>query len=256
MYSGRGKVDRNARFSGRNIYLTGAASGIGRATARLLASGGARLSLVDIDRENLADVAREVDGCPFAVDLLDHDAVDRSVDQAAEAMGGIDVVINCAAIAHSCGIDALEPEAWDRVIAINLTAPFRVCRAALPYLRMSDHASIVNVASGVAMLPQLNAAAYAASKGGLISFTKALALELAPRIRANVLSPGITNTPIVSKVLESATDVGQSPFVAQYAMKRVADPAEIAEAIAFLASDDASFITGVTLSADGGRTFH
>lgn len=250
-------ADRNARFQGRRIYLTGAASGIGLATARLLAQGGAALALVDVDKEGLDEAAAETGGAALLVDLRDGEAIDRSVVAAAEAMGGLDGVINCAGIMHNARLEGLEPADWDRVIAVNLTAPYRVCRAALPLLRAQAGSSIVNVASGVAMLPSAaGASVYCASKGGLLSFTKALAAELAPDIRANVVCPGLADTPMMAPVLQGRTNIDPSAFVSLYALKRAADPSEIAEAIAFLTSSEASYITGIVLAADGGRTFH
>lgn len=250
--------DRNRRFEGRRIYLTGAASGIGLATARQLAGEGAALALVDIDGAALQAAARATSGHCLTVDLTDGAAVDRSVAAAAEMLGGLDGVINCAGVGEGAGLAALDPQTWARTMAINLDAPYRVCRAALPFLTGEPHAAIVNVASGEALLPtSTGAAAYAASKGGLIAFTKALAAGLAPSIRANVVCPGLTDTPMTAAVLHDPDHPeAAANFAARYAMKRAADPAEIAEAIAFLASHEASYVTGVTFAADGGRTFH
>jgi NAD(P)-dependent dehydrogenase (short-subunit alcohol dehydrogenase family) len=250
-------TDRNARFKGRRIYVTGAASGIGLATARILAEGGAALALVDVNEGGLEQAAAEIGGHPLVVDLRDGDAIDRSVQAAADALGGIDGVINCAGVAHGAGLETLEPQDWERVLTINLTAPYRVCRAALPWLKERAGASIVNVASGVALLPAgPGATAYVASKGGLISFTKVLAAELGPGIRANAVCPGIADTPMGASVLQRGDQAAAEAFLSRYVMKRVADASEIAEAIAFLSSDEASFITGIVLAVDGGRSFH
>jgi NAD(P)-dependent dehydrogenase (short-subunit alcohol dehydrogenase family) len=244
-------ADRNARFQGRRIYLTGAASGIGLATARLLAEGGAALAVADVDAAGLEAAAEATNGWACLVDLSDGAAIDASVAEAATALGGLDGVINCAGLAHRARLDELEPSDWDRIIAVNLTAPYRVCRAALPWLRSGPAASIVNVASGVALLPTgPGASVYAASKGGLLSFTKALARELAPDIRVNAVCPGLAKTPMTARALQD------DAFVASYALRRAAEPLEIAQAIAFLSSHEASYITGIILAADGGRTFH
>lgn len=249
--------DRNQRFQGRRIYLTGAASGIGLATARNLAEAGAALALVDIDEENLQAAAAQTGGHALLVDLRDGAAIDQSVQVAGQTLGGLDGVINCAGVADRVALEELEPAEWERVVAINLTAPYRVCRAALPLLRMHEGSSIVNVASGVALLPVgPGAAAYAASKGGLISFTKALAAEVGPGIRANVVCPGATDTPMTAPILGGDDQGRAKAFLAQYVLKRAADASEIADAIAFLMSDEASFITGVVLAVDGGRSFH
>ena len=246
--------DRNARFAGRRIYVTGAASGIGLASAKLLVEGGAKVALVDVDAERLQAAAAKTGGLPLGVDLRDGAAIDASVVRAAEALGGLDGVINCAGVAHGGLVHELDPEDWARVMAINLTAPYRICRAATPYMKREPRGSIVNVASGAGIRPVApGSSAYTASKGGLIALTKALAVELAPAIRVNTVSPGVVDTPMNAHILNS--DRAEA-FVAQYAMKRVAEPSELAEAICFLTSDEASFITGVMLVADGGRIFY
>jgi len=249
--------DRNARFVGRRIFLTGASSGIGRVTALLLAKEGATLALADIDKEGVNDVASATSGYSLPVDLSDGDAIDTTVIKAARLMDGIDGVVNCAGLSRNALLADLDPAVWDKVMAVNATAPYRIIRAALPFLRAASAATIVNVASGMALLPTTTGASvYAASKGALLSLTKALAFELAPDIRVNAVCPGIVNTPMVSHVLEGYGDVDKAPFVAQYALKRTANPAELAEAIAFLISHESSYITGANLAADGGRTFH
>jgi NAD(P)-dependent dehydrogenase (short-subunit alcohol dehydrogenase family) len=252
-----GNHDRNRRFAGRRIYVTGAASGIGLATARLLANQGAVLSLVDIQAEKLAAVARETGGKVLIVDLRDGDAIDRSIAEAAEAMGGIDGVVNCAGVPSGSDIAELDPAEWDRVIAINLTAPYRVCRAAAPWLRQSPSGSVVNIASGAGLLPTAaGSSAYSASKGGLIALSKAMAKDFGPTVRVNCICPGVVETPMTEHILHGMDEAFSAAFVAQYTLKRAANPSELAEAIAFLLSDEASFITGATIPVDGGRVFH
>jgi len=249
--------DRNQRFQGRRAYITGAASGIGLATARLLAQGGAKLALIDVNAKGLEAAAKETGGVPFTVDLTDGAAIDRSVAAAAEALGGLDCVLNIAAISDGRSIAELEPDQWDLVMAVNITAPYRICRAALPYLQAQDGSSIVNIGSGEGLLPSAaGTVVYSASKGGLLAFTRALAANLAPKVRVNAVCPGLTDTPGMAPYLHGNDPTMAQAFANRYALKRAADPSEIAEAIAFLASDEASYITGITLAADGGRTYH
>lgn len=242
------------RLAGRRLLITGAASGIGRATAELALSGGAKVAAIDNDGGRLAGLTG--DGLiKLVVDLADPSAIRSAVAAAEESMGSIDGIVNCAGIHIGRTVEDMTPGDWDKALAINLTAPFLICQAALPALRRQGGA-IVNIASGAGLLPDTPATtAYAASKGGLIAFTKALAAELAPAIRANVVCPGLTDTPMTAHMLQSDADV-RGRALARYALKRAAAPEEIARVILFLISDDASFVTGATVAADGGRTFH
>jgi NAD(P)-dependent dehydrogenase (short-subunit alcohol dehydrogenase family) len=248
---------RGGRLAGRKILITGAASGIGRATANLFAAEGASLALLDVKNPDEWEA-----GTPgelrLKTDLLDRAAIADAVRTAAERMHGIDGIVNCAALGGSKPIEQLEMEKWDQILAVNLSAPYLIIKEALPYLRASGRASIVNIGSGVALLPSApGSGAYAASKGGLVSLTKALAYDLAPDIRVNAVLPGVTNTAMaMATVIAHFPDPNDAPFVQQYAMKRVAEPAEIANAILFMASHESSYVTGAILAADGGRIFH
>ncbi|MDK2768861.1 SDR family NAD(P)-dependent oxidoreductase [Sphingomonas koreensis] len=245
------------KLAGRRILITGAASGIGRATAELFAREGAALALLDRRDDLLRSAAQATAGTAMLADLADEAQLLAAVAKAAQAMGGIDGIVNSAGIAGSQPLDALDRESWDRFVAINLTAPYLICRAALPHLQVTGNATIVNIASGQALLPNApGIAAYAATKAGLVAFTKALGAELAPGIRANVIAPGIVDTPMVQGVLGGYASPDDAPFVQQYAMKRVARPSELAEAILFLSSEASSYVTGTVLAVDGGRTFH
>jgi len=245
------------KLAGRRILITGAASGIGRATAELFAREGAALALLDRRDDLLRSAAQATAGTAMLADLADEAQLLAAVAKAAQAMGGIDGIVNSAGIAGSQPLDALDRESWDRFVAINLTAPYLICRAALPHLQVTGNATIVNIASGQALLPNApGIAAYAATKAGLVAFTKALGAELAPGIRANVIAPGIVDTPMVQGVLGGYASPDDAPFVQQYAIKRVARPSELAEAILFLSSEASSYVTGTVLAVDGGRTFH
>ena len=233
------------RLSGRRIVITGAASGIGRATAELFRAEGARLVLVDRNAEALAVADAEA---MLAFDITDAGVAARALAGAAEALGGIDGLVNCAGIMRTAPTAEITPDIWQSVIDVNLSGTFYMVQACLPFLRQASGSSIVNIASGAGLLPNApGLAAYAASKGGVIALTKALASDLAPHIRVNCISPGMVNTPMAD---------GHRAGVVNYALKRMADPSEIASAILFLTGPEGSYITGATLAVDGGRTFH
>lgn len=243
------------RLRGRHVLITGAGSGIGRATARLFAAHGARLVLLDRNADAVREVAQPLSAFHAAVDVADEAAVRETVAAAARAMGdALDGVVNSAGMAIPAPLGDTRLEDWNRVLAVSLTGPFLVCREALPWLLRRPGASIVNVSSGSALLPVgVAISSYVASKAGLVAMTKALASELGPKIRANAVCPGAVDTPLLPDVLRvKAQDPAQSP----YSLKRIASADEIAQAILYLVSDESSYVTGAALAVDGGRTFH
>jgi NAD(P)-dependent dehydrogenase (short-subunit alcohol dehydrogenase family) len=245
------------RLAGRRIIITGAASGIGKAMAELFRREGAALALIDRDAKGLEAVAGAIDALPLTLDLAEGSAIGPTVDHAARELGGLDGVVNCAAFSVAAAIEDSDPAYWDKTVAINLTAPYLLCRAAVRYLREAEIATIVNIASGLGILPNSpNNTAYSATKGGLIAFSKALAAELAPHVRVNVVAPGVTNTPMAAPLFAGYNNPNDAPWVKQYALQRVAEPIEIAHAALFLTSVESSYVTGIALAADGGRTFH
>jgi NAD(P)-dependent dehydrogenase (short-subunit alcohol dehydrogenase family) len=228
--------------------ITGAASGIGRRTAELFAAEGAVLTLIDRNAEALAESARDSRGHAFEVDVTDEASVRRAVEQGASAMGGIDGVVNAAGITMRGSVLDVGIAEWRRVIEVNLTGAYIVVRCCLPWLMQTPFATIVNISSGQGLLPNSpNRTAYAASKGGVINLTRALAAELAPTIRANTICPGLVDTPMAE---------GVKGNIGNYALQRLADPVEIARAILFLTSTESSYVTGAALAVDGGRSFH
>jgi len=236
------------RLKGRRILITGAASGIGRETAELFAAEGAALTLLDCNRTGLTEVARETRGLSVEADVTQEASVARAVERGATAMGGIDGVVNAAGIViHGPVLDVGVAD-WRLVLDVNLTGTYIVVRCCLPWLQKTPFATIVNIASGQGLLPNIpNTTAYAASKGGVVNLTRALAAELAPSIRVNSVCPGMVDTPMTA---------GFERPLDRYALKRIADPLEIAQAILFLTSTESSFVTGAALAVDGGRTFH
>ena len=236
------------RLAHRRIVVTGAASGIGRATALLFASAGAALALLDRDAAGLAQTAERTGGHAIEVDVASEASVAAAAERAAGALGGIDGLVNAAGIMRTGPMAATPVEVWRQVLDVNLTGTYLVSRGCLPWLQQAAGASIVNIASAAGLLP--NAAeltAYAASKGGVVNLTRAMAAELAPAIRVNSVCPGMVDTPMAD---------GHRTNVGNYALKRIADPDEIARVILFLISADSSYVTGAALAADGGRSFH
>jgi NAD(P)-dependent dehydrogenase (short-subunit alcohol dehydrogenase family) len=236
------------RLQRRRVLITGAASGIGWRTAQLFAAEGAALTLLDRRAEALAEIARETGGFAAPADVTDEASVAAAVARGAAAMGGLDGLVNAAGIVVRGRVLDIGPAEWRRVIEVNLTGIYIVVRCCLPLLSQATGATIVNIASGQGLLPNSpEMTAYAASKGGVVNLTRALAAELAPDIRVNSVCPGMVDTPMTA---------GGPRDVTPYALKRIADPLEIAQAILFLSGAESSFVTGAALAIDGGRTFH
>lgn len=236
------------RLQGRRIVITGAASGIGRATAQLFAAEGAKLLLLDRDGRALADIARDTGAWMFEADVTDEAALAAAIEQGAQAMSGIDGVVNAAGVMLRGSVLEVGVAEWRRVLEINLTGTYTVVRCCLPWLKQSPNSTIVNLGSGQSLLPNSpDRTAYSASKGGVLNLTRALAAELAPGIRANTVCPGLVDTPMAE---------GVQANVGNYALRRLAQPIEIAQAILFLTSAESSYVTGAALAVDGGRSFH
>jgi NAD(P)-dependent dehydrogenase (short-subunit alcohol dehydrogenase family) len=236
------------RLRRRRILITGAASGIGRRTAELFAAEGAALILLDRSPDALTEITNQTGAFAVAADVTEEAVVAGAVARGAAETGGIDGVVNAAGIVVRGGVLEVGLAEWRRVIDVNLTGIYIVVRCTLAWLHETTGATVVNIASGQGLLPNSpGMTAYAASKGGGVNLTRALAAELAPDIRVNSVCPGMVDTPMTQDGPRDA-----SP----YALKRIADPLEIANAILFLTSAESSFVTGAALAVDGGRTFH
>jgi len=254
-------VDVTCGYAGLRFLIAGGASGIGLAVARLALARGARVALLDRDADALSQALQGLgasasgQGCEVA----DPAAVAPAVDHAAQQLGGLDVVVNCAGIDLRAPLEQVSDADWARLLAVNLTGTMLVCRAAVPHLRHAGGGAIVNVSSAAGLTPLLHRTAYCASKAGVIMFGKALAMELAADgIRVNAVCPGAVDTPLFRTSYEASADPeADLELIRQrYALRRVAQPEELAEAVLYLGGPAASYITGTALAVDGGRSFH
>jgi NAD(P)-dependent dehydrogenase (short-subunit alcohol dehydrogenase family) len=239
-----------SRLAQRKILITGGASGIGKATVSLFRQEGAKVAI--LDRAGTTD-----DELFVPVDVADAASVQQAVRAAHAALGGLDGVVNAAGIFSPAGLADTTSDLFSRTLAVNLMGTFLVVQAAAPILLAAGAGTIVNIGSGVGIMPTgPGSTAYVASKGGVIAMSKALAMELAPTVRVNVVCPGSVETPMTQSFLRNAAGEVDPAVIARYALRRPASADEIAAAILFLTSAESSFVTGVTLPVDGGRTFH
>lgn len=238
--------------------VTGGAMGIGESTVRLLVENGHRVVIADIAVEKGQALAKELGDSAMFVkcDVTKMGEVEKLVNACLEKFGGLDWLVNNAGICPTISTLDTTEEDWDRVLTINLKSPWMFSKLAIPHMQDRMGAAIVNVASNAAIVGFPNLAAYCASKGGLVQFTKACALDCAPLgIRVNAVAPGHTRTPMGNKFVGSQKDPKQfeiDHINRNHPLGRQGEPEEVADAIFFLLSEKASFITGAILSVDGG----
>jgi NAD(P)-dependent dehydrogenase (short-subunit alcohol dehydrogenase family) len=244
----------NDRFEGKAVLVTGGGSGIGRAAAQRMASEGARVRIGDVDEAGLATTAAEHPRISTArCDVSDEASVKDFVAAAAVDLGGIDVVVNMAGILIFENSHELSLHDWQRIIDVNLTGTFLVCREALPHL-VTSKGVIVNAASTAAHIGQPWSAAYCASKGAILSMTRALAVEYGRKgVRVNSVSPGAIETPIM-EAFHFPEGADQSLLARTMPLGAAGQPADAAAAIAYLASDEAHYLNGSDLRVDGATT--
>lgn len=235
--------------------VTGGGSGIGRAACRRFAASGATVAVLDIDADAAAKVAAELGGVAVPADVTDPEGLRHAVDEAVDAMGGLDVLVNNAGTSGMSPVHGWDPEEWDRIIRVNLTGVYAGFRAAVPHLRAAGGGCIVSTASISGTRPAAGEAPYAASKAGVAAVTAAAALEYGPDIRVNAVSPGMVRTAMTAPLFEVFPD--EVPrFERTTPMGRIGEPEDIADVMVFLCSDMARFVTGQNIVVDGGMTLH
>jgi NAD(P)-dependent dehydrogenase (short-subunit alcohol dehydrogenase family) len=249
------KIDLTQRLAGKVAVVTGGASGIGLATARRFAAEGATVVIADFNPVSGAAAAAEVEGLFVQVDVTDEAQVDALFATANETYGSVDIAFNNAGISppDDDSIETTELPAWQNVQDVNLKSVYLCCRAALRYMVAQQSGSIINTASFVAVLGSATSQiSYTASKGGVLAMSRELGVQFARQgIRVNALCPGPVNTPLLQELFAKDEERAQRRLV-HIPTGRFAEPEELAAAVAFLASDDSSFITGSTFLVDGG----
>jgi NAD(P)-dependent dehydrogenase (short-subunit alcohol dehydrogenase family) len=239
-------------LASKAAVVTGAAKGIGHAIAQTLAAHGARVAVVDRD----ADASHIGDGIAVQADVSRSDDCEHAIARAMQEFGRLDILVNSAGIQrYGDVVDTPEAE-WDEVMGVNLKGAFLMAKHAMPHLIASGQGAVLNVASVQAFAAQRGVVAYSASKGGLVSLTRAIAVDHAPVVRCNAICPGSVDTPMLrwaaDKFGEGDPDAAVKKWGEMHPMDRVARPEEVAEAALFLVSPASSFITGASLLVDGG----
>jgi NAD(P)-dependent dehydrogenase (short-subunit alcohol dehydrogenase family) len=244
------------RFEGRSIFVTGAASGIGRATAEQFGEEGGRVVCGDVDVKGAEETAGTIrasggDGVALPCDVTNPGAVTEAIAEAVRRHGGLHVLVNVAGIGFFRRTTETTLDEWNRMIAVNLTGQFLTCKAAIPHI-LATRGAIVNTASVAGLKSHPYSAAYCASKGGVVQLTRALAVEYGRKdVRVNCVCPGGVETPLIAQ-FNLPEGVSQQALTRIMPLGRMGQPREVAATIAFLSSDEAAYINGTTIVVDGG----
>jgi len=249
-------------FADKKVFISGGATGIGEAAALLFAQQGAIVTIFDRDIENGERCLQKIlngggRGIFISGNLICPEEVEKGVEKSLQTFGGIDILINNAGVESPYSVHEMPIEEWDRVMAVNLRGMYLMAKAVIPIMKKSGGGAIINTASISGLLGWPISAAYCASKGGVIQLTKQMAVDYAQdNIRVNCIAPGTTLTPLIERIFqqESEPEKAKQQISQMHPLGRFAQPEEIAQAILFLASEDASFITGAVLPVDGGYT--
>jgi 2-hydroxycyclohexanecarboxyl-CoA dehydrogenase len=244
------------RLAERTALVTGGASGIGAATCRRLAAEGARVAVTDLNLDGAREIADEVSGGAYELDVRSEESIASAVESAQSELGPIDILVNNAGYDEWGWFTDTDPALWDRVLGVNLRGVIAVTHAVLPGMQERRRGRIVNTASEAGRVGSSGSAIYSAAKAGVIGFTKAVAIENGRYgITSNAVAPGPIETPLLMSAPEALGDLGKrivETMVGSTNLRRLGQPDEVAAAITFLASDDASYITGQALGVSGG----
>jgi 3-oxoacyl-[acyl-carrier protein] reductase len=243
------------RLQNKTAIVTGAGSGFGAGIARKFTAEGARVMIADINADAAREIAVEIGGIAQTVDVANNDSVGQMIADAIKAFGTVDILVNNAGITHlPAPMETISEDEFDRVLAVNAKSVYLTARHLVPHLKANNSGAILNIASTAGVSPRPNLNWYNASKGWMITATKAMAVELATHgIRVNALNPVAGETPLLKSFMGEDTPEIRAKFLATIPLGRFSTPEDMGNAACFLCSDEASMITGVAMEVDGGR---